>query len=247
MWGSTVTDGRVFDVVIVGAGPAGCVLASRLSEDPNRSVLLLEAGPDYGVETTAWPAELFDYTQMPLEAHSWGYLHAGRPVDKPFQLNRARVVGGTSTINGCVWLRGSAVDYDEWETAGNPGWEFSDLLPFFRSAESDPLGGQYHGTDGPVPVFRMGEAERTPIDGAVEATALALGFPRVDDLNGAPGQQPGVGSAPKNVADGMRMYASFTYLAGARNRPNLRIVPDALVDRVLVEEGRAVGVRLADG
>jgi choline dehydrogenase-like flavoprotein len=204
------------------------VLASRLSEDPERTVLLLEAGPDYGPDALSWPAELHDPVSLGLESHSWGYLHAGRPADKPFPLPRARIVGGTSTVNGCVWLRGSAVDYDDWAAAGNPGWGFADLLPYFRRAESDPVGGQYHGGDGPVPVSRMGEADASPIDRAFERAANALGFPSFADLNGAPSQAPSVGPAPKNVAGGVRMNASFTYLAGARSRCGRERIPACL-------------------
>ncbi len=236
-----------FDVVVVGAGPAGCVMARRLTEDRGRTVALLEAGPDYGPEPADWPAELRDPTDIFPNSHAWGYLHAGRPIDRPLRLPRARVVGGSSTINACVWLRGSAGDYDEWAALGNPGWGFADLLPFFRRAEADPMGGPLHGDDGPVPVYRATAAELNPLDRAYAAAAEALGFPWLADLNGAAAQQPCIGPTPKNIAGGVRMSAAFTYLAPVRDRPNLTIVPDALVDRVLVEDGRAIGVSTADG
>jgi choline dehydrogenase len=239
-------DGR-FDIVIVGAGPAGCVLARRLTEDRGRTVALLEAGPDYGADPNAWPAEMRDPNSFAIESHAWGYVHAGRPPDQPLALARARVVGGSSTINSCVWMRGSATDYDGWAAAGNPGWAFADLLPYFRRAEADPLGGPLHGTDGPVPVFRATETDLTPVDRAFLTAAEALGFPRVADFNGDRVQQPGVGPAPQNVADGMRMHAAFTYLAPTRQRPNLSLIADALVDRVCIEDGNATGVRTADG
>jgi choline dehydrogenase len=239
-------DGR-FDIVVVGAGPAGCVLARRLTEDPERSVALVEAGPDYGPDPAAWPAELRDPTGIWPDSHPWGYLHAGRPADRPLPLPRAKVVGGSSTINACVWLRGSAADYDGWATLGNPGWGFADLLPYFRQAEADPLRGRLHGSDGPVPVFREAEAALSPVDRAFDAAAAALGFPRIADLNGAPGQRQGVVPTPKNIASGMRMSAAFTYLSAARQRPNFTLIADALVDRVCIENGRATGVRIADG
>ena len=109
------------------------------------------------------------------------------------------------------------------------------------------MGGPFHGVDGPVPVFRAAEADLNPVDRAFVAAAKALGFPWVADLNGDAGQRPGVGPTPKNVADGVRMHGAFTYLAPARRRPNLTLIPDALVDRVRVEDGRATGVRTADG
>ncbi len=239
-------DGQ-FDIVVVGAGPAGCVLARRLTEDPERTVALLEAGPDYGPTPTAWPAELQDPSDIRRDSHPWGYLHTARPVDRPLPLPRARIVGGSSTINACVWLRGSAMDYDEWVARGNPEWGFADLLPYFRRAEADPLGGPLHGTDGPVPIFRVAEAELSPLDRAFVAAAEALGFPWRADLNGDADQHPSIGLTPKNIADGMRMHAAVTYLAPARSRPNLALVPDALVDRVCFEDGRATGVRTADG
>ena len=106
-------DGR-FDIVLVGAGPAGCVLANRLTEAPGRTVALLEAGPDYGLDPAAWPADLRDPGNIFPATHPWGYLHAGRPADRPLPLPRARVVGGSSAVNACIWLRGSAADYDGW-------------------------------------------------------------------------------------------------------------------------------------
>lgn len=239
-------DGR-FDVVIVGAGPAGCVLARRLTEDPGRTVALVEAGPDYGPDPTAWPADLRDPSNIFPDSHPWGYLHAGRTADRPLPLPRAQVVGGSSTVNACVWARGSAADYDGWAALGNPGWSFAELLPSFRRAETDPLGGPFHGTDGPVPISRAAEADLNPVDRAYLAAAKELGFPWIADLNGDAGQYPGVGPTPRNVADGVRMHGAFTYLAPARRRPNLTMIPDALVDRVRVEDGRATGVRTTDG
>ena len=229
------------DVVIVGGGPAGCVMANRLSQEAARRVLLLEAGPDYGSDPADWPQELLDSQQQAFTSHSWGLRDTGSGID----LARARVIGGSSAVNACYWIRGSALDFDAWRDLGNPGWGFDDLLPFFRRAEADPMGGPLHGTDGPVTI------RRTEVwsagDLAFMDAAVALGLERVDDINGARGQGPSVGPAPTNMFGYQRLNSALSYLAPVRDRPNLRIAADTLVDRVCFDGARATGVVTAAG
>ncbi|MGH8953265.1 MAG: GMC family oxidoreductase [Acidimicrobiia bacterium] len=233
--------GPGFDVLIVGGGPAGAVLANRLTADANRSVLLVEAGPDYGGDVADWPADLLFSQQQPLTSHSWGLHDAGSGNFLP----RARLLGGSSAVNACYWIRGSAADYDEWEARGNPGWGFDDLLPYFRKAESDPLGGPLHGTDGPVQVWRA--SDWSPGDLAFTEAADSLGMIKVEDINGAREQIPSVGPVPKNIVADNRFNAVLSYLAPARDRANLTVKTDTLVDKVRFAGEKAIGIVTGDG
>ncbi|MFL5732605.1 MAG: GMC family oxidoreductase, partial [Chloroflexia bacterium] len=231
------------DVIVVGAGSAGCVLAARLSEDPDRSVLLLEAGPDYP-DLDSLPLEIAS-SHAATYTHDWGYASETGLLGQPIPLRRAKLVGGCSATNAAIALRGTPQDYDEWSLLGNPGWSFAEILPFFRRLESDAdFDNDWHGREGPLPIRRYPVNDLTPVQSALLETCAAVGYPRVDDHN-APGAM-GAGPAPMNRVDGIRQSAALTYLARARHRPNLTIRSGVLVDRVLLEGRRAVGVRLAD-
>ncbi|MEM7221173.1 MAG: GMC family oxidoreductase N-terminal domain-containing protein [Pseudomonadota bacterium] len=239
----TGLDGDVgADVLVVGAGSAGCAIAARASEDPRRSVLVVEAGPDYP-DPRELPFDLINSHNNSYRAHDWGLRHEpsrGREVDFP----RGRVVGGSSAVNTTIALRGVPEDYDEWASLGADGWAWQDVLPAFKRLERDLDFGaaDYHGDAGPISIRRYRDDELLPQHQAFLAAAERLDYPACPDANRP--DDYGAGPQPMNKLGRLRISCALGYLAPARARPNLRIRPDTLVRRLLLERGRCVGVEI---
>jgi choline dehydrogenase len=233
-----------YDVIVVGGGSAGCVVAARLSADERCGVLLLEAGPDYPAVADL-PADIADGS-MPTTSHDWGFVAEPDELGNSIPLPRGRLIGGCSATNACFALRGWPQDYDQWAARGNSGWSFFELLPVFNAIESDAdSAGRWHGGGGPVPIRRPPARELSPLQRAFTDAAVAAGHPLARDHN-QPGAM-GVGPAPRNVRDGLRMSTALTHLAPARGRPNLTIRAGTAVDRVELRGTTARGIRTASG
>ncbi|SDT51112.1 choline dehydrogenase [Bradyrhizobium canariense] len=242
--GRLSSDAPEYDYVIIGAGSAGCVLANRLSADGKSSVLLLEAGPE---DTNLWIHVPLGYGKLFKEKTvNWMYQTEpepgldGRTVFQP----RGKVLGGSSSINGLLYVRGQHQDYDRWRQRGNAGWGYDDVLPYFKKAEDQQRGpSEFHGAGGPLPVSDWRHAD--PLSEAFVVAAAETGIPTNPDFNGA--TQEGAGFFQTTTQRGRRASTAFSYLRPARNRSNLHVETSAQAQRILFEGRRARAVEFRQG
>jgi choline dehydrogenase len=238
----TGRDGDVFDYVIVGAGTAGCVLAGRLSEDPSNRVVLIEAGPMDRHPLIHIPATVG--AAIAVRRLNWRFMSApqahlnGRSIPIP----RGHVVGGSGSINGMVYFRGHRTDFDDWAAAGNPGWSYREVLPYFLRSENNDAyrGSPYHGQGGPMNVVFI--KRPNPMTPAFLAAMDWLGYERNDDFNGP--ESEGYGPRQGTIAQGRRVSTATAYLQPASRRPNLTLLTQTRAARICIENRRANGVDL---
>src|SRR5207245_1886516 len=230
---------EIFDYIVVGAGSAGCVLADRLTASSRHRVLLLEAG---GHDRHIWIHSPLGYGKL-FSDRKVNWLYTSEPEaelnNRQIIQPRGKVLGGSSSINGLLYIRGQPADFDHWRQLGNSGWSFEDVLPYFRRAEDQARGEDaLHGVGGPLAVSDV--CEPHPLCEAFIAAAQQAGFPRNDDFNGP--TQEGVGYFQLTARNGRRCSTAVGYLRQARRRPNLAVATDALASRILFSDRRAVGV-----
>jgi predicted dehydrogenase (TIGR03970 family) len=239
-----------YDVAIIGGGAAGCVLASRLAENPQTSVLLLEAGPDYPD-----PAHLPDdvkfghtrFAEAPDSRHNWALRGTITEEQGAIHVAQGKVIGGGSSINGQAMQRGFPEDFDSWAALGNDEWSYDKVLPYFRKSERDlDIQDNYcHGADGPMPVRRRQAGPWPAIQRAFHAACSEAGFGTTNDKNGL--HPAGLGVSPSNNIDGVRVSTAMTHLGAVRHHLNLTVRGGVFVRKVMIEDGRAVGVEAESG
>ncbi len=232
-----------YDIVVVGAGSSGAVVAARASEDPSRSVCLVEAGPDYP-DTAATPFDLVNSHVNSLRDHDWGFSYQPTAAGRGQPFPRGRVTGGSSAVNTTIALRGMPEDYDGWAANGNPEWAWERVLPAFRRLERDLDYGDapYHGDAGPISIRRYPVEEMTIVHQAFLEAARELGYPDCPDANDP--ASSGSGPHPMNKLGRLRISTAIGYLAAARARPNLAVHANTLTRRVMIQNGRVTGVEV---
>jgi choline dehydrogenase len=241
---ASIPPANTFDYIVVGAGSAGCVLADRLTASGRHRVLLLEAG---GHDRNVWIHIPLGYGKL-FNNPKVNWLYSSEPEpdlnNRKIIQPRGKVLGGSSSINGLLYIRGQPEDFDHWRQLGNVGWSFDDVLPYFRRSEDQERGPDaLHGVGGPLAVSNVSEPH--PLCEAFIEAAQQAGFPRNDDFNGS--VQEGAGYFQLTARNGRRWSTAVGYLRQARRRPNLAIVPNALASRILFSGRRAVGVEYRRG
>ena len=239
-----MAEAATYDHIVIGAGSAGCVVANRLSADPDRTVLLIEAGGKDRHPLVRLPMLMGKLMHSGI--YNWRYHTEPEPEfdNREVYWPRGKALGGTSTINGMIYVRGNRADYDRWAQMGNPGWSYAEVLPYFRKSESHvERHDAYHGDDGPLTVCRA--RGHSPLyDRFIEA-GVEAGYTSNDDFNGE--VQDGFGRYDFTIRGGKRWSTSRAFLRPVMNRPNLTVATHALTHRIVIEKGRAVGVEYERG